>query len=450
MPPANVSSTGSNRAHRSDNQARPANASNRDPNDAATPRSNDHNQRPAVSNTGAPWRRSSRTHRTQNRPARTSGLVAWAGWIWGDRGTDSDGSYSSDGSDIHFCESDESDESDGDLYYRQTGRRSSVDRTNRVRERMERMGQRMERMGQRMEREGQRMEREAERQTRTMGDEARRMEEYARHMEEDAGHGEEEARRRQERDVGQSNAAPRRHQGYTNYGTSVRMDTGITVSTPGGISRMGPFNGIPSITIHNGPRTPRRARASFTTTVNPVPEPRSESPPKPVYTEKHEAAASLIQQKFRVYKSLRMIDSIASEFRTLKSGFVYPETVDLRMPGSEQGHVTVRLNRSESDKVEVDLEENQPKLAYTRANYAVYTYANTMEKFLIRLDELESWGDKDVRQKRSLVAKEVGKEWATLKRCWMLGWIEKQGGKAGQAKSKANIETEEEWMDVGA
>jgi len=193
---------------------------------------------------------------------------------------------------------------------------------------------------------------------------------------------------------------------------------------------------------------------------NPIPEPKSQTPPKPLYTEKHETAASVIQGKFRIHRSLHTISDIASEFQTLKTAFVYPSVIDFKEPGSEEGHISVSTARipSEFDNVEEEWEEAemevdgpQLKLAYTTVNYPVHSYVDAMERLLMKLDGVESWGDKGVRERRRSVVREIGKETAKLERFWKQAWVDyvEKRGEGGHEEEEQEVQAElQEKMEI--
>jgi len=113
----------------------------------------------------------------------------------------------------------------------------------------------------------------------------------------------------------------------------------------------------------------------------------------------------------------------------VKDTFVYPRVIGIQVPGKE-GHISLRVYRvpSEFDEAEVGKggasNESQPKLARTSVNFPIHSHKEELEKLLVRLDGIESWGDKGVREKRRLAVKEVGKESAKLERCWKRAWID--------------------------
>jgi hypothetical protein len=189
-----------------------------------------------------------------------------------------------------------------------------------------------------------------------------------------------------------------------------------------------------------------------------IPEPKSQPPQKPVYTKEHETAASVIQQKFRIHQSLRTINDIASEFQTLKNTFVYPSVVEFQKPGSEGGHIPVPITRPPlevgqveevaENEVEMVVDEQQPKLAYTSVNHRLHSYVDAMEKLLMRLDGVESWGDKGVRDNRRSVVKEIGKESEKLERYWKKAWAAYLETQKEETQKEAEEQVEQENMEV--
>lgn len=187
----------------------------------------------------------------------------------------------------------------------------------------------------------------------------------------------------------------------------------------------------PSIPIHVERASSAR---SSSPKANPVPEPKSQ---KPLYTEKHATAASVIQQQFRIHRSLHTVSDIASEFQTLKNAFVYPTIIEFQEARAEEGHISLPTTHSPSefDEIEevddddegearMEVDKPQPKLAYTAVNYTLHSYIDAMEKLLMKLDGVESWGDKGVRDSRRSVVREIGKESVRLERYWKQAWMD--------------------------
>ncbi|KAF9526012.1 hypothetical protein CPB83DRAFT_858505 [Crepidotus variabilis] len=179
----------------------------------------------------------------------------------------------------------------------------------------------------------------------------------------------------------------------------------------------------------NSPST--RSRPSSTAPL------QKETPPptaQPVYNEEHENAASKIQQQYRIHHSYKALDALASQFQTLKSEFVYPRIIDFQQPSSEEGHISVHANRPpsefdyvpevETEETPMDVDGGEPKLAYTSVNYPLHTYTDAMDKLLMKLDGVESWGEKAVREKRRSIVRDINKESARLDRYWKQAWTD--------------------------
>ena len=62
------------------------------------------------------------------------------------------------------------------------------------------------------------------------------------------------------------------------------------------------------------------------------------------------------------------------------------------------------------------------RLAYTPRNHALHVYTDSMDKLLMKLDGVESWGDEDVRKRRRDVVKAIEEEASSLERQWMNAW----------------------------
>jgi len=187
-----------------------------------------------------------------------------------------------------------------------------------------------------------------------------------------------------------------------------------------------------------------------------VPESKSQSSSKAIYDEKHDNAASRIQQQYRIHKSHRILNNLASQFQTLKQNFVYPRVIDFRKPGSD-GHITVRANPDEkaNDEPSMQVDGEDGELAYTPVNYPLHAYADAMEKLVMKLDGVDSLSDKGVREKRRSIVREISKESTNLegycKRIW-LDYVEKQNEEVRKLKlekeRQAEMELEGQAMDI--
>jgi len=157
---------------------------------------------------------------------------------------------------------------------------------------------------------------------------------------------------------------------------------------------------------------------STSRTTSPSPSPRTE------YTERHHEAASRIQHQYRIHRSLLAIHSLESQFQTLKKSFVFPSSIDFRSSSCPDGVLTVPIEHSSSGtwndmSSEGDLDI---RLAYTPRNHALHVYTDSMDKLLMKLDGVESWGDEEVRKRRRDVVKAIEEEANSVERQWMNAW----------------------------
>ncbi|EAU87601.2 hypothetical protein CC1G_09698 [Coprinopsis cinerea okayama7 len=160
----------------------------------------------------------------------------------------------------------------------------------------------------------------------------------------------------------------------------------------------------------------------------PSPQPEEEQSPIPEYDERHHEAATLIQNKYRIHRSLKAIDELRKEFYVHKDRFSFPSSIDFQKPGGGEGYISVPApppsdETDESSPMDVD---GQPdgKLAYTSHNYNIHAYNEFMMKQLTKLDGVESFGEKAVRNRRRGVVKEIEREILKLENWWKRAWRE--------------------------
>jgi len=64
------------------------------------------------------------------------------------------------------------------------------------------------------------------------------------------------------------------------------------------------------------------------------------------------------------------------------------------------------------------------KLDYTSTNYPLHAYSEGLNKLLIKLDGVESWGKKAIRDKRRTIVKSIEKEASKLDRYCKQAWLD--------------------------
>lgn len=162
---------------------------------------------------------------------------------------------------------------------------------------------------------------------------------------------------------------------------------------------------------HHPSSSPRKASASSS---KPTPPPT----PKPVYTEAHEEAATKIQTRYRAYRSINTIRRLEAEFDTLKNAFTLPTKIDFQGPN---GVVSVQVANPLPPLIDLPA-DSQAKLAYTQTNYALHAYGEALSRLLIKLDGVQSWGEKHVRERRKGVARRIEAEAGEVEDYWKRVW----------------------------
>ncbi|KAF9553867.1 hypothetical protein CPC08DRAFT_697307 [Agrocybe pediades] len=176
---------------------------------------------------------------------------------------------------------------------------------------------------------------------------------------------------------------------------------------------------------------------------------RSATPPPPKHTpEELNEAASKIQNRYRIHSSFKILDDAANQFASLKKGFVYPRAIDFQKPGADSGYITVGAYRAPSDfdnEDEEPMQVNGPegKLDYTSTNYPLHAYMEALNKLLLKLDGVESWGKKAIRDKRRTIVKSIEKEASKLDRYCRQAWLDYLAKQAKDSQPQPEPQVEE-------
>ncbi|KAJ7160968.1 hypothetical protein C8R46DRAFT_357029 [Mycena filopes] len=180
------------------------------------------------------------------------------------------------------------------------------------------------------------------------------------------------------------------------------------------------------------PQSPLRRSAS--PAQRPSPPPRSVSPPPSSSSsssspspspELLEEAATKIQTKYRIHRSLRAIADLASQFESLKSSFVPPTTIDYQQPAGDGSSTTTIVSvavHAEPPTSASAESESTAKLAFTATNVALHTYMELLSRLLVALDGVESRGDRGLRERRRSVVRAVEAEAARVEAFWRGVW----------------------------
>ncbi|KAF8889056.1 hypothetical protein BD779DRAFT_1521733 [Infundibulicybe gibba] len=161
---------------------------------------------------------------------------------------------------------------------------------------------------------------------------------------------------------------------------------------------------------------------------SPSPSPPPSLPQQPQYTPQHHDAASTIQSHYRAHRAHRTINSLDAQFRQLKAEFTPPTTIDFQTSDGN-GTVSLRVLPTGDKPEEGEGRELEvPKLAYTHRNAPLLAYAEELSRLLVKLDAVESWGVKAVRERRRQVVRAVEAEAEALERLWKGVWANSHPG----------------------
>ncbi|KAF9451344.1 hypothetical protein P691DRAFT_663418 [Macrolepiota fuliginosa MF-IS2] len=161
-------------------------------------------------------------------------------------------------------------------------------------------------------------------------------------------------------------------------------------------------------------------------------DPRPSSPKQkpfviPQYDERHVEATMKLQHYFRVHQCQRAIKGISSQFNALRKEFTPPSTISFQKSSSPSDVVTIPAilpsDLSPKDSVDTNSDSDIPKLAYNSTNYNLHAYLESLDKLLVKLDGVESWGDSYVREKRRAVVKQIEGEQNRVDRICKASWL---------------------------
>ncbi|THH30453.1 hypothetical protein EUX98_g3733 [Antrodiella citrinella] len=221
---------------------------------------------------------------------------------------------------------------------------------------------------------------------------------------------------------------------------------------------------------------PRRARTTSPPAQRPAPSPAptttasSESKPvripirdpEPSSAAERAAAAEKIQTVFRTHaqrtKALQAIDAIDTRFQSLKAGFAFPTHLDFHV--GEEAMVTVDTTKLDVPAIDEEdmsptpsdsedegsLAPTTPKLAYSSNNASLHQYDEELNQLLVKLDAVESGGEKAVRERRREMVRRVEREARRVEGWKGVVWRVYQEVKAKEAGAQVE-ESVDEVMD---
>jgi BAG domain len=149
---------------------------------------------------------------------------------------------------------------------------------------------------------------------------------------------------------------------------------------------------------------------------------QSERSNPPRYAEVHNNAATKIQSSYRIHRSLCTIEDLERQLNQLKSSLVLPTILDFEGP---DGTITVTVTEPtmllSSSASTFDIAPL--KLAYTTNNYAIHSYTESLNRLLMKLDSVESWGASRVRRSRKAVVRRIEEQASEVEAYCKRAWI---------------------------
>lgn len=128
-----------------------------------------------------------------------------------------------------------------------------------------------------------------------------------------------------------------------------------------------------------------------------------------------EEAATVIQQAWRRHLAVRRIGSIETQFKNLTSSFSFPSHLDFIHP---EDHTILSIPSS-STTGDVSA---AAKLAFTKTNVPLHAHVEALSRLLVQLDSVESYGDRQVRERRKAAVRMIEKEAEEIEERWRRVW----------------------------
>ncbi|KAI0791001.1 hypothetical protein C8Q75DRAFT_732618 [Abortiporus biennis] len=151
--------------------------------------------------------------------------------------------------------------------------------------------------------------------------------------------------------------------------------------------------------------------------------PKSQAPPPPQATPEETAAAARIQTFYRKHmphhRVMKTLSDLATQYESLSSAFKLPEKVEYNVDGTHTIVDTASLDLPPVTEEEIP---SVPSLTYSAMNVPVHQYDESLNQLLTKLDAVESGGDREIREKRRALARQVEKEAERVERWKVAVW----------------------------
>jgi hypothetical protein len=139
-------------------------------------------------------------------------------------------------------------------------------------------------------------------------------------------------------------------------------------------------------------------------------------------TQEQTNAATKIQSFYRSRKALSTISQLETKFEALKHSFTLPAAIDYLSADGEV--ITLKadsINLSAPPETASE-STSSARLAFTHTNVPIRAYDENLNRILGKLDAVESWGERKVRERRRDVVRKVELEAARVESIWVEIW----------------------------
>jgi hypothetical protein len=139
-------------------------------------------------------------------------------------------------------------------------------------------------------------------------------------------------------------------------------------------------------------------------------------------TQEQTNAATKIQSFYRSRKALSTISQLEAKFEALRHSFTLPEVIDYFSADGDV--ITLKADTANlSAHLEISSESTSyARLAFTPTNVPIRAYDEDLNRILGKLDAVESWGERKVRERRRDVVRKVELEAARVESIWVEVW----------------------------
>ncbi|KAK0485940.1 hypothetical protein IW261DRAFT_762545 [Armillaria novae-zelandiae] len=198
-----------------------------------------------------------------------------------------------------------------------------------------------------------------------------------------------------------------------------------------------PVSVSPPANIADPPSSPPSSRSESLAPSSPTP---SQQQPSLFPNEQSlEESSNASHEAELVQKSVDTIQTIQKKFEDVKATFAWPTHIDFEHNGEV---LSVSTDGSPEPRLTV------PKLAYTNHNTPLHAYNESLNRLLVQLDAVESWGELGVRERRKHVISMVEAEAAKVERGWKAVWEGKSVDAEEEEEEVINIVKEAEKDDT--